>query len=372
MSTNTSVETASLVGVACNAILYGVHLVVFPICMFILIQKRLKGVSIHWILICALAIQFVLSTAYISVQLFMTFQSFVRLQPHDSTLTSSSPSGPQSIIAEPSPTWWNTPPIPSPTAALLSSVSPNSGPILTSSVSGWGSPNQQWSPIAMYWLDTRAKIQILSSAICFFNTIMGDSILIWRLYFVWKNQRIVCLLPIASLIASVICAALMIGIQSASIYSVVDKLAMASWALSIGTQLIATFLIAFKLWPARRFIDKLGLTEAGNPYKRLVWIFVESGAIYSAMALALLIFFSIRKLDAAVVLMGCMGQTAAIIPATIVILTYWPLTPPTGSTGSPSTISGDDTVAFASIERQNTHSDDGIPTDSAVGARGMD
>ncbi|KAF9011327.1 hypothetical protein BDQ17DRAFT_1420713 [Cyathus striatus] len=372
MSTNGSVETSALAGVACNAILYGAHLVVFPICMFFLVQRKLKGIPIHWILICALAIQFILSTAYITVQLYMTFKSFVHLQPYDSTLTTSNTSlSPQSIIAEPSPTWWNTPPISAPTAALLSSATPE--PILTSSVSGWGSPNQQWSPIAMYWLNTSAKIQILSSTICFFNTIIGDSILIWRLYLVWGEQWLICLPPIASLIASVICASLMIGIQSVSIYSIVDKLAMASWALSIGTQLITTFLIAFKLRLAERFLNKSGLVEAGNPYKKIVWIIVESGAIYSVMALALLIFYSIRKLDAAVVLMGCMGQTAAIIPATIVILVHLRLTPPTGSTGgSSSTISNDHRIAFNSMERQSTRSDDGIPIDSALKTKEMD
>ncbi|KAF9011326.1 hypothetical protein BDQ17DRAFT_877326 [Cyathus striatus] len=353
MSTNDSVETSALAGVACNAIMYGAHLVVFPICMFLVIQRRRKNILVPWILICTIIIQFILSTIYISVQLYMTFTSFVHLQTFPSSSSPPSPSDSPAIIPEPSPTWWNTPPIPGPTMALISSVHRTFEPILASSVSGWGSPNQEWSPIAMYWLNTQAKIQILSSTVCFVNTILGDGILIWRLYNVWGN-RIYCIPPIISLTASVICAALMIGIQSTSIYSIVNKLAMACWALAIGTQVIATILIAYRIWPTQEkpVEEQWGESLSDKiPYKKLLRITVESGAIYSAMALALLIFCSIRKLDAAVVLMGCIGQIAAIIPATIIIFLHFPSHELIGRARPISMID------FTPTERQNTGGD---------------
>ncbi|KAF9011321.1 hypothetical protein BDQ17DRAFT_1420708 [Cyathus striatus] len=369
MSSNKSVETSALAGVACGAIFYGAYLIIFPICMFLLLQKRLKGIPVHWALICAIITQFFTSTIYISVQLGMAFQSYVNLQSSNLTLTTSTPLAPsgsaQSITQDPSPTWWNTPPIPAPTTALLLSVRAFE-PILSAS----GSPNQQWSPVAKYWLDTHAKLQLLSSAVCFANIIIGDSIIVWRLYVVWGRRWIVCALPIASLTAGAICSVLMVSIESTSIYSIVDNLGMATWGLSVGTQLLSTLLVAFKLRQAESWsTDKSGISMlAGNPYKKIMWIIVESGAIYTTMALVLLILYSIGQTGPAVVLMGCVGQVSAIIPATIVILLHsMQISPsPSVSTRYPGVTSSDHKMVFASARKQSTHSDDELSATSTL------
>ncbi|KAF8994224.1 hypothetical protein BDQ17DRAFT_1431163 [Cyathus striatus] len=332
-SSNDAVETSALASVACNAILYGAHLVVFPICMYLLIQRRRKGVHVHWFLIPAVLAQFFLSTAYIAIQLFMTFQSFIRLQPYP----------------------------PSPPSALLSLRIHASE---VRSLPGWSSSSEPRSPIALYWLDTHAKIQIASSLVCFLNTLIGDTILIWRLHVVWGSKWFICIPPILPLTASGICAFVIASIEASSIYNIVNSLAIATWSLSIGTQVIATLLIAYKIYQGGRLSEKVGVSWRDGPYKKVLWIVLESGAVYSALALSLMVLFAVGKLAAAVVLMACLAQTAAIIPATIVILVHLDLTPPSRPTGH-STMSHGTGIAFASLERQSTTSEDEIEVGSS-------
>ncbi|KAF9011325.1 hypothetical protein BDQ17DRAFT_1345959 [Cyathus striatus] len=135
MSSNGAVETSALAGVACNAILYIVRLslnaIDFRVLKVLLISRsssRDPSNQTHLrILISAVLAQFFFSTTYITLQFFMTFQSFVGLQLYP----------------------------PSPPTALLSLHASE-----VRYLSGWSSPPEPRPPIALYWLNTHAKYKL--------------------------------------------------------------------------------------------------------------------------------------------------------------------------------------------------------------------
>ncbi|KAF9011328.1 hypothetical protein BDQ17DRAFT_1345964 [Cyathus striatus] len=359
MSPESSIEVSALASVICNVILYGSYSIIFPICMLFLIRSRLKGIPVHWVLFLAIISQFFISTIYLSAQLHMAFHSFVGFQATPSALSPGSPTstvpGPQSIVPEPSPTWWRDTPPPA-------SVNLISEPVL--SVSGWAAESKELSPIALYWLDKTLAVQIFSNITCFMNVIIGDMLLIWRVYFVWGKQWRMCLPSLASLIPALVCTIIMFCRESTIIYSDTSNLAGAAWAFSIGTQIMSTSLISFRIWQAGHSTALKGrVSQPGavnNPYKKLLWIIIESGALYSAVAMALLICYSTRRMDAAMVLMTCTGQISAIIPASIIIFVHLNLVPT-------STHSNNNTkIVFASYGSQSTNSTQYAEKDASV------
>ncbi|TFK33630.1 hypothetical protein BDQ12DRAFT_727572 [Crucibulum laeve] len=211
-------------------------------------------------------IQFVLSTIYTAAQLRMMFESFVWLP---SSSQANMISGSQSLTT------------------------------------------------AQYWLNTGQPIQVFSSTVCFANTVVGDAILVWRLYVVWNNNILVSIPPTITLLASTISASVMTGLQAQDIYGAITPLGLTTWSLSIGTQVFATGFICWKIW-------NINASSAfpSKHYTALIWVIVESGAIYSGLAAALLVMYGLRE-QYSVVLMGCMGQLSAIIPALIIIRVLW-------------------------------------------------
>ncbi|TFK33629.1 hypothetical protein BDQ12DRAFT_727571 [Crucibulum laeve] len=176
--------------------------------------------------------------------------------------------------------------------------------------------SQPFTP-AQYWLNTGQPIQIFSSTVCFANTIVGDAVLIWRLYVVWNKSLLISIPPIMTLLASTISGSIMIGLLAQDIYGTINRLGLTTWSLSIGTQVFTTGFICWKIW-------NVGALSASPPkqYAALIRVIIESGAIYSGLAVVLLIMYGLGE-HYSIVLMGCMGPLSAIIPALIIIRVHW-------------------------------------------------
>ncbi|RDB26995.1 hypothetical protein Hypma_005079 [Hypsizygus marmoreus] len=82
------------------------------------------------------------------------------------------------------------------------------------------------------------------------------------------------------------------------------------------TQITATLLIATKIYYASR------LTIGGSPhssrYMTLIWLVVESGAIYTSAALIQLVTY-LEKMNAGVILEFILSQLSAMVPVLIVV-----------------------------------------------------
>lgn len=84
----------------------------------------------------------------------------------------------------------------------------------------------------------------------------------------------------------------------------VGPMITATWVLSISTQLSATSLIAWKIWNSMPPKTTTGLRSDS---RSILWIIIESGAIYT-FTTALLTAFYLAKTAAGAVVSACLGQ----------------------------------------------------------------
>ncbi|KAJ3012593.1 hypothetical protein NUW54_g1661 [Trametes sanguinea] len=141
--------------------------------------------------------------------------------------------------------------------------------------------------------------QVFGSTVYVMQTIIGDTVVLYRCYMVWTDVRVV-LLPFFLLFGSTerrrTLAASGIGIlysfervvPEAEIF--VDELQ--SWivsffSLTLATNIICTGLVALRIWRLNRAIMKF----ARRSYGPVLFLVLESGAVYSFTLTALLILY---------------------------------------------------------------------------------
>ncbi|KAF8625050.1 hypothetical protein AX15_005580 [Amanita polypyramis BW_CC] len=125
------------------------------------------------------------------------------------------------------------------------------------------------------------------------QTLLGDALVIWRCYLIWDRNLFIVGFPLLLLLGS---TATGIGVlysfskvdPEANIF--VEKLQqwiVSFFSLTLATNLIGTGLVAYKLW-------RINHEEFRRSSRRLypvLLVIVESGAIYSAALLVLLILY---------------------------------------------------------------------------------
>ncbi|KAI0761638.1 hypothetical protein BD413DRAFT_485452, partial [Trametes elegans] len=143
--------------------------------------------------------------------------------------------------------------------------------------------------------------QIFGSAVYVLLTLVGDSVVLYRCYLVWGDVRVVAI-PFMMLLGS---TASGIGIlysfarvvTEAEIF--VDELQdwiVAFFSLTLATNIICTGedgsvgLVALRIWRLNRAI----MSFAARTYRPVVFLVLESGAVYSAALAALLVLYRTR------------------------------------------------------------------------------
>ncbi|OSD05842.1 hypothetical protein PYCCODRAFT_1361691, partial [Trametes coccinea BRFM310] len=134
--------------------------------------------------------------------------------------------------------------------------------------------------------------QIFGSTVYVVQTIIGDGVVLYRCYMVWSDVRIV-LLPLVLLLGSIASG---IGIlysfarvvPEAEIF--VDELQ--SWivsffSLTLATNILCTGLVALRIWRLNRAIMKF----ARRSYRPILFLVLESGAVYSLTLTALVVLY---------------------------------------------------------------------------------
>ncbi|KAI0286334.1 hypothetical protein BC826DRAFT_94071 [Russula brevipes] len=216
--------------------LYGINICVFILCVYVLNMKGLKGVNLMMLIVAC--VQFALSTGHVITMLIQLIRGFV-----DVPVTSSGSSG-----------------------SLL------------------------------YLLDQTTPEHIAPPIFYITNSLVGDAILIWRLWVIWGRNLSLCIpfvvLCIASGVTGYTALVNLSRISPTDTGTVflprVHNLLLATWTLSVATQFGATVLIGYRIWRAIRWSSK------GIRASRLsvLWIVVESGALYSVTTIFLLGFSS--------------------------------------------------------------------------------
>ncbi|KAF8222501.1 hypothetical protein L208DRAFT_1413324 [Tricholoma matsutake] len=178
-----------------------------------------------------------------------------------------------------------------------------------------------------------ARIRVILALIQF---IIGDLVLIWRVWVVWGCNYWI---PLGPLVIMIIAAGL--SINFASHPEVRTYFIAAPSGLIVANTTICTLLIAGRIWYAGYEVHRDvsgGRVYAAGRFPKTVILFIETGALYSASQVAALIINHVNSpsihiiLDSIIPLIG-------ILPTLIIVLVYFELVrSPRRSSSAPSRI----------------------------------
>jgi len=176
------------------------------------------------------------------------------------------------------------------------------------------------------------------------NSLVGDAILIWRLWAIWGHKHwltgpfvLLCVGTAVTGYTAIINLSQLSPTEPVFVPRVHSWL-IATWCLSIATQFGATLLIGYRFRKSIRWNS----TQNGTCKSRLdiLWIIVESGALYSVTTIFLL-GFSFSNTGA--LFASALGQISALAPTLIIVraglrgsLSSLPFTPVKGSINNDS------------------------------------
>ncbi|KAJ3544747.1 hypothetical protein NM688_g5704 [Phlebia brevispora] len=226
------ISKASFISLCIETFFYGLYMVLFVICMYILVYRKDKNAPLNWPMILATMALFSMSTVHVVVD-------FVR--------------GLRAFFSAPS--------------ALA------------------------------YYAEIWDGLSIFKQALYATNNIVADGLVVYRCYVVWGRSLYVIVVPVLMLIATTVCGYLAVYNFSQvhpgdNVFaSNIAEWGTALFSLSLATNIIVTTLIATRIWwLARQASTTLGHRHA-RKYHNAVAIIIESGSIYSACAMTLLILY---------------------------------------------------------------------------------
>ncbi|KAJ7835448.1 hypothetical protein B0H14DRAFT_2514347 [Mycena olivaceomarginata] len=162
--------------------------------------------------------------------------------------------------------------------------------------------------------------------------IVGDAVLIWRTWAVYRGRILAILMPCILLLASFVFTLIDISCvtHNGSLpdsEKICFKAALVGWALSVGTNVTCTVLVGFKAWQHRKATRELNLPGKlhRNPTERILLTFVDSGLVYSLLWLTQVVLYIRFTLDSpwlyvSAVLMAMGDQIAGMYPTLVIVV----------------------------------------------------
>ncbi|KAI0339096.1 hypothetical protein BDW22DRAFT_1457476 [Trametopsis cervina] len=155
------------------------------------------------------------------------------------------------------------------------------------------------------------------------NSIIGDSVVVWRCYLVWAKDWKMCVVPIALVCASAVCGFAQTFYFARTKAQSAFAHTLQIWngslfGMSLATNVIVTVLIALRVWCVH-MLRMHGNTTRQFRYWRILLIIIESGMVYS---LALICEITLYFLDsnAFYIVYDPIAQLTAIVPTLIIII----------------------------------------------------
>jgi len=177
---------------------------------------------------------------------------------------------------------------------LIIFVSVSAGTVQMIYIDNRNYPGGPWK----YFLDTQnLAINVIFISTFFLLTFFADSLLLWRCWIIWsasgiQSAWIGIAFPAVLLLASFVMGIFWVLQSSSPGLSLYSHLPLAFgtsyYALSIGMNVVITFLIIGRLLAYRKRIISSGATEQGVYYTSLVSIIIESASLYSVFAILFL------------------------------------------------------------------------------------
>ncbi|KAI0280213.1 hypothetical protein BGY98DRAFT_350386 [Russula aff. rugulosa BPL654] len=174
-----------------------------------------------------------------------------------------------------------------------------------------------------------ATAQIILQGI---NTILGDSIVIWRAYVVWGRRLSVVIVPIVLLVGVGFSSFAGAFAHSRAFYepkyaTAFEKTMIALPSLTLATNVVATCLVLSRIFALHIMVrraerlDRLSslIGQGGTRYRRLLKMLIESGGMYCLTWLILLCLIITGSM-AEHVFLAIIGQLTGIYPTLIIVL----------------------------------------------------
>ncbi|KAI0754317.1 hypothetical protein C8Q80DRAFT_361207 [Daedaleopsis nitida] len=150
-----------------------------------------------------------------------------------------------------------------------------------------------------------------------YMTIIGDGIIIWRVYAFWSNgqEKLALLIPLAFLLGS-IAVSMMLTYCSARLGSDIVRgsylhpafcrnIQTASYSTTLATTAVATMLISYKTWEYRHVhMEAFGKTSSSRT-QRIMFMLIESGILY-------MLFFLVQVIDSTQVVSDSISRSKGL------------------------------------------------------------
>ncbi|KAK0220372.1 hypothetical protein IW262DRAFT_1461635 [Armillaria fumosa] len=170
----------------------------------------------------------------------------------------------------------------------------------------------------LYWSINSRGIAVAKTVLYDTSVFLQDLILIWRLYVVWGYNWKVAVLPIIVELAhmgTAYAATGLLALPSTDINSPkIKHIGPVGWSLDLAVNVCVTAAIAFRLWYMGR---KVGGHSHTNRYLSTILTIVESGAIFAAVTLVMLILY-VRGSELALNGIDISTQLAVMTPLLII------------------------------------------------------
>jgi len=181
---------------------------------------------------------------------------------------------------------------------------------------------------SIYWIgDTTptqiTKVLLYDCAVCIQNVI-----LIWRLYVVWNRNRVLIMIAAVLELAHVAVSFAVTALGTparADLYSgTIKNMGTASWSLDLAINVSVTVAIAGRLCYMGKKVSCMSATRRAsasitqNAYLAAVFTVAESGGIFAAFTLLMLVLFSLRS-PLSLCFINIAVQLAALTPLLIIV-----------------------------------------------------
>ncbi|KAM5535136.1 hypothetical protein V8D89_011222 [Ganoderma adspersum] len=180
-----------------------------------------------------------------------------------------------------------------------------------------------------YFSDVSTPPNVAKVTIHSVNSILGDSIVVWRCWHVWGGEWRVCVVPILLIIASAVCgfAQAIIFAEAKTVHSAfaneLERWNGSLFSLSLVTNVVVTTLIAARIWFITR--ESGGAVTSQFRYTKVLLLVIESAMIYSAALLVEITLYFIGS-NAFYIVYDPIAQLTGIVPTMIIVMSALGLT----------------------------------------------
>jgi len=169
--------------------------------------------------------------------------------------------------------------------------------------------------LVKYFGDISQATYVTKNAIYALQTVLGDSVVIYRAYVVWQSVKPIIIPSIilggvaASAIGSVVLASLSTPTASLSVFEQASHWVTAFFSSTLACNLIGTLTLAYRLWTLDRSLRHVRASQ--NTFLPIVLICVDSGLLYSIFLISALILL-VRGSRAQLIVMDMISPIISI------------------------------------------------------------